>query len=336
MEPLIYQLPTSEKNIKLNPKITTDHNASPKLVKYGFNKMTDSFDLINLTKDNRYRIGLNFDFDRSDKDSIIHQGKKIFGSSFNEDFCIFWEILSLFSMLHIKHVILTNRDTIINHIITAYNKISNKKVASKAYEILPPKEKPTLIIKKYSDIELNEDAIVQLILTDLQKTNLGSNMILQIFSSQTIIMTELIYFLSTLYDEAYIVKPTISSILSDEKYIVLIGLKKDAKLFDIPKMKQNVYISSINISLPEDYTTTIQCINSELIPKKYLSYYNTKSYLISGSYEGTVYQEMLQQQNLYITNWLTIYKNGKSDAVLDSALKKSNIECASLVANAWK
>lgn len=282
MELIIYRLYTkndsTEKNISMDKTILNDH-PSPKLVKFGFNKTTDNFDIIGLTQNEHYRIGLKFDFDRSDKESIISVGKKVFNiSNIDQNFCIFWEILNLFGMLSLNQNILTDIKNCISGIVSVFKKMTDSKVTSKVHETVPPKEKISLVIKKYSDIDLEEDATVDLIINDLKNifSNLetGSSLILQIFSCQTLVMVELIYYLTSLYKESYIIKPMTSSDLSNEKYLVLCNLKKNAKMFDAPKLSSNTFISSFGISLPNYFTTIIQCINSELIPKIYgiLSY----------------------------------------------------------------
>ena len=325
MQPIIYQLPVI--NEKLDPKIQTSSNPSPKLIKYGFNQMSDKFDVISLTKNNHYRAGLNVDFNRSE---IQNMGKEVFGIKLDQDFCIFWEIMNLFGMLNMNQTVVSNVASTINQIFSVFNKLMKKKLTSKAYEKLPSKEKFTVFIQKYSDVDLTEDNIVQLILTDLEKQSTpGTSAIFQIFSTQTMIMTELIYYLSSLYNEAYIIKPLTSSNLSDEKYLVLNGLKKGAKLLVIPKMKSNTYIHSLNLSLPVEFTMIIQCINAETIPKKFMTYQRIESFLMENVPEGATYQELIKKQNEYMVDWIKIFMDlSKSDKFLEKALDQSSKVCA--------
>jgi len=328
MQPVIYKLPTTENKIKLKPVIETDIYPSPKLIKYGFNQLSDRINMVELTKNDHYRAGLNFDFTRADP-----IWKETFGIKVDQDFCIFWEIMDLFGMLNLNQTVISNISTTINQIFTAFNKLAKKKLTSKAHEKLPAKEKITVFIQKYSDIDLTEDNMVMLILTDMIKmldkqSNPGSSAILQIFSIQTTIMTELIYYLGTLYDEAYIMKPLASSDLSDEKYLILNGLKKGAVIFDLPKMKQNSYLHTLNLDLPSEFTEIIQCINAEIMPQKYITYLQVETFLANKVYEGATYQEMIQKQNDNVQNWIKIYTDlTKSESFLEQVLDQSSKVC---------
>lgn len=341
MELNVYRLYTSHedsKKLDVPPinikKISLSRVPSPKLIKYGFNKTTDNFDLIDLMKNNHYRVGLSFDFCRTDVESACSLGKKTFNvTNIDNNFFIFWEILSLFGMFFPKQTVLTNIKNTITNVTSVYSKM-NEKIDVTIAEVLPPKEKATLVVNKYSDIDLEEDAIVHLILTDLVKiipTQVapGSSMILQIFSCQTAVMTELIFFLSSLYNESYIVKPLVSSDLSNEKYLVLCDMKKNVKMFELPKtFSADTYISSLNVTLPIEFVTIIQCINSDLIPKKYSTYTTIKSYLASKAYGGALYQEMFQSQNKRVAAWIAMFTDFSNlENLLKSALDRTDERC---------
>ena len=325
----IYKLP-SDANIVLTPTISFDEFPSPKLIKYGFNKTTDKFDIIKLSKNEYYKVGLNIDYMRKDHESIATIGKKLFGVKVDHNFCVFWEIMNLFGMLNLNQIVLTNIHETINDIFSAFNKLTKKKLTSKVHQVIPPKENYTLSIHQYSSVELSEDVIIQFILSDLSKmkSKAGSSIIFQIFSIQTEPMIQLITYLSSLYDGTYLIKPSSSIVLSDEKYLILAGLKKDVKLFDIPKFKQNLYISSLNISVPNQISLIIQCINSELIPQKYETYTNILTYLSEQIYEGAKYQDMYQKQNDFIKHWIDDFtKFDKSEKILDDILDRSSKVC---------
>jgi hypothetical protein len=342
MELNIYRLYTSHKD---SPKldvpeisiknITLSNDLSPKLIKYGFNKTTDNFDLVGLMKDDYYKIGLNFDFDRTDAESINTIGKKTFNiTGIDHNFCMLWEILNLFGMLGLDQTILTNVKNTVTNVTSVYKKMTGSKTNTKIYEIMAPKEKASLVINKYSDVDLEEDAVVHLIINDLLKiipnqVAPGSSMIFQIFSCQTMIMTELIFFMMSLFNEAYIIKPLTSSDLSNEKFLVLCDMKKKIKMFDVPKKySSNTYISSLNIELPVEYVTIIQCINSELIPQKFMTYNNIQAYIKSKMYEGAQYQELYQNQNKNIAKWMEMFTDfSKFEDLLKSTLDKSDKKC---------
>lgn len=338
MNPTIYPLPRTDKIIDIHESdIQYDDYPSPKLLKYGFNNVNEQLDMVALTSVPYYRSGLNFDFERTDESSIRKKGNEFFKTkNFNSTFAEFWEILTMFNILNVSQTIYTINKTIVEDVVDAYNKIY--KSTTNTHVISDSKKKSnqnfSLIICKYSDIDIDENAIIQLILTDisflLSTQTTGSNMIIQLFSLQTQTSAEMIYFLSSFYDEGYLIKPIIMSCLSDSKYLVLINFKGNTN-FSLPKFfqKKNTYLSSFGLgTLPDDLTTIIQCMNSEIIPERYKRYNLIKTYLNGKVYEGATYQEMIQNQNSNTNAWFEIFTNASATKkLLDNALKQSDTKC---------
>ena len=343
MEPIIYKLlpcittdmqacevPTSDNPISLNDSdIYFDTNPSPKLIKYGFNNMVDQLDLMAITSISYYRAGLNFDFTRTGKNSIAAKFSKIFGTkNVDETFAEFWEIITLFNLFNTNTDVLTSHPDTMADIIKAYTSFSKTK---NKFGFVSKKGKANLVIHKYSDIDIDENAAIQFIITDLpnllsDQTKTAS-MILQIFGTLTQTMAELIYYLATLYEESYLVKPSVISEIFDAKYLVLLRLK-DKTEFQLPKHSKDVYLASIGVNIPDDVVTSIQCMNAETMPAKYRKYYEIKSYLDTRVYEGATYQEMLQQQDDYGEEWIETYTDlSKPPAILANVLKKSDAKC---------
>jgi len=339
--PIIYRLPTSDIHLKLDPDHAQfDNQPNPKLIKYGFNNITDSLDLVRLMNNAHYKTGLYIDFDRTDAGSMSVLGKKAFGvPNSDADFCTLWEILQLFGMLNQKQTILTTQSSQIKNIVSSHQKLSKNKSKIEIYDTLPTNEKFTIAIRKYSDIDLSEDAIIQLLIDDLSglipnKAETGSSLIVQVMSCQTCIMSEIIYYLSTLYQEAYIIKPLASSLLSDEKYLVLCGLKKGIKKFGIEKFSSKTYLTGLGITLPDDYVRMIQCLNSELIPKKFNNYCIITEYLANKNYEGASYQELYEKQNTNIKNFITTMTDfGNIENILKQSLAITDTACN--IQNNW-
>ncbi|XWV24994.1 FtsJ-like methyl transferase [Tupanvirus deep ocean] len=338
MEPIIYALPKSDRNIEPSEiNIYFDNHPSPKLIKYGFNNIGGQLDMVALTSVPYYKAGLEFDFDRKDEKSISTKAMIFFKTkSFDQTFGEFWEIVTLFGLLRSDQTIFSLRNNAtITDVVDTYQKLSNNKYNIKisggnfnaAQNI-----KADLVFHKYSDVDIDENAAVQFIINDL--SNLlsvqkeGSNMVLQVFSLQTQITAEIIYLLSLLYTDAYIMKPTIVSDLYDTKYIVLMGLQKPFKL-TIPQHGENLFISSLGIkNIPNNFDTVIQCMNAEVIPKKYKRYISIKSYLYTKVYEGATFQTMITAQNNNATKWLETFTDlSKADKMLDFYLKKSTQKC---------
>lgn len=340
MEPIIYKLLpciTNENaacmtNIKINlndDDIYFDTNPSPKLIKYGFNNMIDQLDLMAITSISYYRAGLNFDFARTGKDSIATKFSKIFGTkNVDQSFAEFWEIISLFNLFNTNVDIQTSHPDTITDIINAYTLISKSK---NKINLINKKGKASLIIHKFSDVDIDENAAIQFIINDLpnllSNQTVSANMVLQIFGTLTQTMAELIYYLSSLYEESYLIKPSVISEIFDSKYLVLLRLKNQTK-FQLPKHSSDVYLASIGINIPDDVVTTIQCMNAETMPSKYKKYYEIKSYLDSKVYEGATYQEMLERHDEYGEKWIETYTDlTKPIEILANILKKTDAKC---------
>jgi len=345
MEPIIYLLPISNKIIELNElDFHFENQPSPKLIKYGFNNMGEQLDLIALTSVPYYKAGLTIDFDRTDDLSIYARGKKIFDiENFDQTFSEFWEIMNLFGMLNTNQNILTNNIDTIKDIVHAFSHITNSehnftfnklnnKSKEKAAITATTTATATLVIHKYSTIDLDENAAIQLIINDLSMLlNVqikNANMVLQLFNLQTQITVEMIYYLSSLYNESYLIKPNATSDLFDSKYLILIGLKDQVK-FPTPKNISDAYLINLGIDpIPKNIITVIQCFNSDVIPKKYKLYYQIKSYIDTGNYEGATYQEMIQKQNINMDKWLDTYTNlSNMKNLFEESIKNSATKC---------
>ena len=333
MEPIIYALPKTEQLIEPSElNIYFDNHPNPKLIKYGFNNIGNQLDLIALTSIPSYKAGLEFDFEQDGKDSLSGQANALFKTKkFDQTFGEFWEIFTLFGLLDTNQTIYSpkNSDTI-KGVVDAYQKITNSKQNINISN--NSKSNAGLVVYKYSDIDIDENAATQFILDALPNLlsvqDLGSNMILQLFNLQTQITAEIIYLLNTLYVEAYVIKPSIVSDLFNTKYLVLINLKNKFKLV-IPSHPNNVYLSSLGLkNLPNNFETVIQCVNSDVMPKKYKRYNLIKSYLDTKVYEGATYQEMIQAQIINAKKWLSTFDNiSNLKTILDSALEKTNSRC---------
>lgn len=330
MEPIIYKLPKPDKPIAPDAKnIYFDAYPSPKLIKYGFNSMSEQLDLVELTKVPYYKAGLHFDFSRKGKDTIADSGNKSFAiKDFDQTFAEFWEIITMFDLFKKDTSVLTSHEDTVRDIIKAYTTLNKSK---NKLDLVKGKAKADLVFHKLSDTDIDENAAIQLITMDLPKLlssqSPGSNMVLQIFSTQTQIMAEIIYYLASNYEEAYLVKPSIISEIFDEKYLVLINLIADPK-FNLPKHRSNDFLSSLGLEPPTDFETSIQCMNAELLPAKFKKYYEIKAYLDTKVYEGATYQEMLADQDDDTDKWIATFTDlSKPPAILDARLKKSDTKC---------
>jgi hypothetical protein len=306
MEPIIHSIPKSN-IINLN-KTDVQFNTfpSPQLVKYGFNNI--KMDMIALTSNQYYQVGLAFDFTRKDKDSLITKGAKYF-KNLNQPFCELWEIITLFDLFSTTQTISTNQQDTVKDIITAYQQLTKSK-----HKYTVQTKNISLAIYYYSPIDLDENTHIQLLTADLPdilaSNSKGGNLIIQLFGTQTAITAELIYYLTSLYTEAYFVKPMTTSDLSDCKYLVLLGLKGAATLV-IPKHNKNHYLSTIGLKIPTAITIAIQCINSVTFARKLSTYCHITSYINRKILEGPIKDEMVATQNAHVMKWLELVTDPK-------------------------
>lgn len=334
MEPLIYKLPISSKLIKFDDlKICYDNNPSPKMIKYGFNHINDDLDMIKLTSDVHYKAGLEFDLDNINNKIIQDSTPEYKLINLKSGFMELWEIIMLFDLFNKNQSIYTNDTKTMNNIINTYKTLFQTNYEYNVTNKIA--NKMTLVIFRFSDIDISEDSIVHFIITNVNNLmsvqNKGSDMILQLFGMQTQITTELIYYLSSLYNGAYIIKPMIISELYDCKYIFLTDLKQEI-MVSFPKELDRNYIFSLGLSNDASIYKTeniIQCINSYCIPKKYLRYHYIKKYLDIKVFEGSRYQEMVNDQEKNLKEWLITYTNlKKCSLLLNKVLDKTNEDCS--------
>ena len=200
-----------------------------------------------------------------------------------------------------------------------------------------------LIIKRYSNINLDENALIKLIIADLPKilqlmAN-GTNVIIQLFNLETQTSAEIIYYLSSLFSEAYLVRPSVTSEFSDVKYLVLINtlLDPEAKktlassvtaLSSLNKDIRDSYLISFGLEINPDVGTRIQCLNSETTPPRFKKYNRIKAYLDSKVYEGSIYDEMIQAQDVNSDEWITTFGDiPNMKEIADRAIAKSGEKC---------
>ena len=333
LKPIIYALPKIDK--KIEPKESSfyfDEKPSPKLIKYGFNTLTDELDLSVITNIPQHKAGLNFDFEQTDPNGIYPKVSSRFKiKKFDQNFAEIWEILLLFSLLNTKQTIATNHTATLDEIVRLYGQVSSSKPDIMVADLKT--KSASLIIYKYSDINIDENASIDIIIKNLKQLlsiqKPGATMILQLFSLQTQTSAEIIYYLTSLYNDAYLVKPSISSDLLDSKYLVLIGLKEQTK-FSPPAYPENVYLISMGIgNLENDFVTKIQCMNSQVIPLKYKKYIQIKNFLDTKVYEGSTYQEMITIQEKNTDKWIeTFFDKDAPKNILDQAIRLTDDKCA--------
>lgn len=328
--PTVYELPTSNDILEIvQDDIKFSKTPNPKLLKYGFSDLGDTLDFVELTSNIYYKTGLNFDFDRKDPKSIMIKGIENFGNTFDQTFAEFWEIINLFDLFNTDQTIYCDRVDTINSIVKFYNK---KFKTTNKLSTTNKLNNVSLILKKFSDVDLEENLLIHLLVNNLfdllhNQIDKGT-MVIQLFEIQTKVLVQIIYYLSTLYESSYLIKPMISSSISNSKYLVLTKYRGKNSFF-LKKIPDNLYLSSIIDSpIPETLIAIIQCINSYLLPLKYFIYSKIKNYLDTKVYEGITYVEMIEKQNNNTNKWIDMFLDpNRLKKILDISIQITSKNC---------
>lgn len=329
MDLIIYDLSIQMDNpVELD--VLTDTNPNPKLIKFGHNSIGGKLDMMFIVSNTHYKDGLQYDFTNTTPDSITTIGNKTFGiTTFDQTFAEMWEIFTLFNLFEKNKTVYSPE-----HTSTLQQLVDCYKVFNSKTKIEIKNNNPSTIFYKYSEIDLDENTALRFIMKNvpelMKNQEVGSALIVQIFDIQTSVSLQILYLLSIMYQEAYIMKPTIVPDISASKYLILIN-KKNKNILKFPTIDDNLYISSFGtFPIPEQYENIVQCFNSEILPKRYKQYIKIKNYLESKVYDGAIYQDLLNEQNKNSVKWIdTFGKTENLSELLTSALKKSSDNCHS-------
>jgi hypothetical protein len=341
----VYKLPQIKDPVALDKiKVQSDKNPVPKLIKYGFNNLMDYPELNTITKDDHYRAGLNFDLVRNDKESLKAKvSEYIESKQLDQTFFEMWEIMLSFDLFSAEHISSSHSKQLAD-VVKAFHLLSQSQSKSKSKQLIESYDKSgktssNLIFHKFSDAELTENVTVGLLIGTISKLmtmqSVGANLVIQIFSCQSQVMIEIIWFLTSYYTDAYIYKPCVTSDLFDCRYLILLGLKIEPNIKNIASKAQATtdnYISTFldrSIDIPSEFTTVFQCMNSELIPKKFNSFLAISKYLDTKVYEGASYQELIQNQNSQVNQWINLFASNlsKLPPAFNKSLDRTNQLC---------
>lgn len=287
--------------------IRYDKYPNPRLIKYGYNSITDNLNMLAITNNEHYKAGLKFDLSRTDAKSLSSQAKKKFGiKEFDNTVAEFWEIMSVIFESSLDHTIITNRPDEMSTVLDI-----KKKVFGAHKSKVVKKGGATLGIYKFSDTDLEENAYISILLSELKEilSNKTEHLILQMFGLQTSISAELIYWLSSHYEKGYIFRPMCISELSSATYLVFKGVKKELDATSISGATKSYLVSITKDPIPTSISSVLQCYNAQILPLKYKVYDKIKEFLDMKIYEGAEYQEMIQAQDVATDLWLNTYSD---------------------------
>lgn len=293
--PLIYQLPKLSP-IKINQnEITFDDQIQPKLLKYGSNYMIDNLPLLNITSSKHHTDMLPFN---------LPQSITPFKNQLNQTTMELIEILTLFNLIKKNQSFSSNVQP--KDILTELETLFKIKI--------PSEKKASIVFHKFSEIDIDENIWINLIMGNINNifssVQKDGNVIIQLFSFQTKAAVDILYYLSSLAKESFIIKPSVISDVFDCKYLVLLNVTEVVpKINPVPK---NLYLASL---LSDDLTKlipTIQNVNSILLSKKFISFHKFNTYISDNTIGGIKTQSLKKKQIENMDNWINTFTT-KSD-----------------------
>ena len=214
------------------------------------------------------------------KDCLLFNWKK--SNTYHELF----EIISLFKLFDKSHDILKND----------YNDVLNEISHDLKKKQTFVKNKASFSVQKYNSTSANtfEKKCSAIIHFDDARTNDN---------------VSAIYCLSSMFKQAYIVKPVASPFINDDCYVVLIDFQGNTiKTFG-------------NVSeFSNDYSEIIKKFNTILISEKYALASKIKKYISNKIFKGESYDNMIAEQKKNTEIWNDLFLKNKAD--LKKMIKK--------------
>lgn len=319
MDSLIYQLPTTQDTIAPEKIIASvDYAPSPRLLKYGYNHSLSKINMREIYDNPHHYVGLSVDYQSKESDNINTVAKKIFGKiNVTEELCCLWEIVVLLEIFNNVETILTNRKETMEIIAQIYSKLKNKKIEVFDFNETI-KDDVQLVIYLIDDVD--ESVSISMLLNALPKLlsvqQKGAQMIFPLANCQTQLCVELLYYLTSIYNTAYLTKLMVSNTLSASRFVVLQDKKDSNKKipeFNYPKKDYHLITLGLSHFVTDNFVNTIQCCNSAIDFNILRALYEIKKYISEKVFEGASYQVMLTGQREMAKKWLEIVIDGPSD-----------------------
>jgi hypothetical protein len=293
-----------------------DTDYPKKLIKYGADIFPSKQDIINITSNTAYLHCLNIDINDQDPKgivkSLINIDKKFSNVETDREFLEFFEILKILQLTKPKSKIYVNT-----------NKLED---IVKIFDFEKAEKNVSLVLYSLQSSDLEESVFLTTFLTDIKKIfdsqDKDCTMIVRFQDMKTQESADIVTYLSQYYEEVLLIKPSISSFISEIRYVVFRKLtdKKSLDNFD------NGYIVLKNPSIVTDIK--IKCINSILVAKKYELYQTIRNYIDSKIFEGFEYKKKRDEQHLNVLAWINKFIiNYDSSNILDYSIKNTQDKC---------
>jgi hypothetical protein len=176
---------------------------------------------------------------------------------------------------------------------------------------------------KFYEILIN---IIYMICNNLENDGIA---IIKIYDTFTLLSLKIIYFLNTMFDEAFIYKPFLSKPIDSDKFLILKKFKNDNDLDKKIKIIENIqkeinnnnnYIHDIfpNLILPEDYINNFKFINIKIANPQQFMMHDIIKYIKENNYFGEKYHMYRDKQIEANKWWMYTFYPPSSNLVLKS------------------
>lgn len=336
-----------------------DYDADIENVSAEYFKLTDKQKILGNGFYKLWEILAMFDIVPLNSESFVSAHISESDGSLAQATALYRETFSKKSHQKDKHHIITSTST--TNINEEFTKSFGKKITVKQ----PPEEDTIVnpkVIKSFADVTgkkvdfvtayaaldwkykiTHEQEIIDLVIGEitcaLNILDTNGCFVCRVFETFTTTMSKLVYMLSLFFNEVFIVKPLMSHASTSEKFIVCKGYKPKPKLLEqfekltkicSENQKYNVVNIFPDFILPDDFHTTLMCLNTEIANKQIISINKIVSFIKSQNYYGDVYTDGRSDQINASTYWINLYYPNKGEyskmVTILEKVKKSILE----------
>jgi len=268
---------------------------------------------------------------------------------------ILWELLYVYNIYGSNCIISLEE---VEDVISMYGEKMGKKgikVYSKEKEIekLKLNSCDTIILldKDINDEPNSINIMINNIIKILSYQSDGGTSILQISDTFTYNTLNLIYILTSFFEECYVYKPFTSKPYETDKYLILSKFKTNKNQKDIvsqleksmaPKNEFHICLFP-NLTLSNDFINTFKYINTKIVNAQQIYINDIIMFIKGNDYFGDDYHKYKSYQ-LNFTKWwimtffppsVNIYNKNKEeiDTLFKSAHEKNKLECSKFLEN---
>lgn len=292
MEPLIYRLPTGDHPLSLGEPVYCEAAPRP-LLKYGYTT-AHHLDYTRITADDHYPTSLDIHLDSHSRRAV----KKALGlTEVTLPALELWEVgVRMGFWEGVRRILAPGCRTVVQSIGQARGEqwtVDNQ-----------ADEKADLVIYRLTAQPLEEgvalELTTQVLSSLLTGPRPGGTLCLQLPRLETEATAEMLSYLASQFEEAYLVRPAIMSALSQGAYLVGRGYRGSGA--EIPEA--HGYLHSLGVPVDPDLDRVLACLAGRVRPARYRQYHRTLSYITGRLYSTALADEYTHQQRQTIQDWL--------------------------------